>query len=371
MENAWWHVPGPNRYIDEVEHHLKEGRSVVIQHPGNLPASIRDAVEMRVTANDLWYWRTLDLADEHDCVDPLLLLTQRVVSDPGPASMQQLMDSCPDRVLWVDGIDGPGWSQWPDFLREFDHYARNFASPNHPLLCIHLARHPDPTPLRGLAVVKTCPWKHVVGRYDMLLFLAKYLAEDHQPGLIWEVRLHLCAELAGTDGNLAKHLATADLDTLVSPMSLLQTIAQSRHLNDSPDNAPSWQTGTQEYWDGRWRLNSCLAATRGDWSEIARRVWKAQVGVVFPFIEEQRIQLVPLVQPLLKFPFEDQHGETITDATDLEIGQLRHYAERSGVIGGFLRRLTLLHRMRRALAHVGPVTADDLRGAANLPLTTD
>ena len=74
---------------------------------------------------------------------------------------------------------------------------------------------------------------------------------------------------------------------------------------------------------------------------------------------------------MLKFPFEDKYGLIIADASDLEIGQIVHCARKSRVKGKVRQTLELLARMRRSLAHVEPVTADDLREAADLPVTDD
>ena len=367
MESAWWRLPGPGRYLELVEEHLRDGTSVLLRHPDNFPASLKDAVERRVADSDRWNWRTLDLGDEDGGEEPVRMLTQRFVVAPnGPPSVPQLMeaDSCRDLVLWIDGLERRWWNEWTEFLVDYDRHARN-AVAGHLLLCVHLVGDLAADNLPGLASVANCSWRNVVERHDALLFVAGLLRGDPRSGLLRNVRLALCTELAGTDGHLASQLAGAEIETLISPLSFLQDIARTRDLFRCPAAAATWEDGRSEYWDDSWRLNSCLAAAREQTREIRRRVWKAEIGVVFPFIEERRLEIVDVLRPLLKLPLNTEYG-VIEEAEDLEIGQLRHCARISGVRGQVRRSLELLADMRHALAHLRPVNAEHLREAASL-----
>ena len=364
MESAWWGLPGPRRYIELVEEHLREGRSVLLRHPENFPASLKDAIARRVTASDLWMWRSLELDGDDASEDPVVLLTQRFAIDADrQPSTRQLMESesCRGLVVWIDGIDRKRWKEWTEFLVDYDRHARNAAG-DHLLLCIHLEGEFAAEAFPGLAAVATCSWKRVVERHDMLLFVAELVRGHPDSGLLRDVRLAVCTELSGTDGELAIQLARTDLDTLIRPLTVLQGIARARNLKECQVDAASWQAGMSEYWGDRWRLNSCVAAVLGQGREIKRRVWKAEIGVVFPFIEEQRVEIVELIRPMLKLPIQTEFG-VIEEASDLEIGQLLHCARVSGMRGPVRRSLEHLTGMRHALAHLEPVDSDQLRGA--------
>ena len=161
MESAWWRLPGPSRYLDLVEEHLRDGTSVLLRHPDNFPASLNDAVERRIAASDRWNWRTLDLGEENGEEEPVMLLTQRFVVAPnGPPSVPQLMEaeSCRDLVLWIDGLDRRWWKEWSEFLVDYDRHARN-AAVGHLLLCVHLVGDVAADNLPGLAAIASCSWK--------------------------------------------------------------------------------------------------------------------------------------------------------------------------------------------------------------------
>lgn len=309
------------------------------------------------------------MTGEHGGEDPVEFLTRRlVVGAGGPASVARLMesDSCRDLVLWIEGVDRGRWGEWIEFLADYDRHARN-ARAGHLLMCVDLGGERAACELPGLAGVAGCSWIRVVDRHDAALFAAGLARGGGESGLLDGVRVALCTELGGTDGDLATRLVTADLETLVEPVLYLQDIGRTRGVTGLGTGRGNWQCGEWEYWDGGWRVNSCVAAVDGQAREIVRRVWKAEVGVVFPFIEEQRVEMVEVFRPLVRLPVDTGYG-VIEEAADLEIGHLRYYARRSGLRGAVRRRVELLADMRHALAHLEAVGAEQLREAASLQL---
>ena len=340
---------------------------MLLRHPDNFPASLREAVERRVADNECWNWRALDLDGESGNQDPVTLLARRfVVGADGPPSVAKLMasESCRDLVVWIDGLDRGRWREWMQFLVDYDRQARN-ATADHLLLCVDLAGERAAYEMPGLAGVASCLWKNVVERHDASLFIAGLLRGRREAGLLGNVRLALCTELAGTDGYLATQLVAADMETLVRPVSYLRDIARMRGVSGLATGKGTWHTGGWEYWDEVWRVNSCVAAVSEPTREVTRRVWKAEIGVVFPFIEERRLELVEILRPLLRLPLNTGYG-VIEEAADLEIGQLRYGARINGVRGRVRRSVELLASMRHALAHLEPVSAEQLREAASL-----
>jgi hypothetical protein len=93
-------------------------------------------------------------------------------------------------------------------------------------------------------------------------------------------------------------------------------------------------------------------ALNGNKDEIARRVWIAQVRVLFPIIEEQRIRLIRMLRvhdPVIIKAWENEPEI----AGDLEIGALSYRMSRSR---RFKQRLTdyavKLRNIRNKLAHL-------------------
>ena len=366
LEGGWWSVPGPARYLDAVEEHLGDGRAVVLVHPHRFAGSLRDAVERRVTAGERWSWRALDFEGTGG-EDPAGALVRRLVVGPdGPASVSRLLESesCRDVVVWVEGLGERWWPEWVRFLVDYDRQARN-AAVDHLLLCVDLDRERALWELPRLAAVALCLWSRVVEREDTALFVARGMPSGGEATLLKSVKIALCTELAGTDGELASELVGLDLETLVAPMAWLRERAHIRGVRVLGTGRGAWRSGEWEYWDGEWRLTSCVAASGGQQREVVRRVWKAQVGVVFPFVEERRIELVEALRPIVRLPVDTGYG-VVHDAAELEIGQLRQCARNHGVRGPVRRSVELLADIRHALAHLEPVSAVQLREAARV-----
>ena len=88
-----------------------------------------------------------------------------------------------------------------------------------------------------------------------------------------------------------------------------------------------WALGTSSTVEGHQEPHPALEALVDG---IERRLWHAQVTVLFPLIEEHRLRLVARLRPHLRVPFETPFG-VITDPRDLEIGHLLHQIRAFGL----------------------------------------
>jgi hypothetical protein len=111
--------------------------------------------------------------------------------------------------------------------------------------------------------------------------------------------------------------------------------------------------------DGTSVVHAAGVALAKDVAAIRRRLWRAELGIIFPFIEEQRVRLVERLRRYLCLPFETPFGR-IDDPNDLEIGHLLWMARRNRAPHQTLRLLERLVRMRHALAHIEPVPYEDI-----------
>lgn len=122
---------------------------------------------------------------------------------------------------------------------------------------------------------------------------------------------------------------------------------------------PAWHGGVVEWLDGEERVTSAALIAAGDREAVWRRVWQGQVRVLYPFIEEQRVRLVPEVGGFLRFPLETTYGP-VDRAIDLEIGQLVYFLRGHRLPDLTWRQLLVLCNMRHSLAHLRPVEFRDL-----------
>lgn len=121
----------------------------------------------------------------------------------------------------------------------------------------------------------------------------------------------------------------------------------------------------------------------GDREEITRRIWAAQVQVLFPLIELETSDIVHRfekeITEALQAEKVDQYGNRITDIGDVEIGTLyymmttRRKSDKENYLlyvreESLREKITDLHELRNRLAHgklCSPEEADRLMSMDN------
>jgi hypothetical protein len=194
----------------------------------------------------------------------------------------------------------------------------------------------------------------MVGRLDMTLYLDRVLAARFSHSLHHKTALAVVTELSGSDARLAQYLAQEDLSTIMSPFETLRDFGASRGWTAERVRNGDWREGTSDTVDGSRLLHSAAVAALGNHSEVKRRVWRGQVAVLYPFIEEQRVKIIPQVRGYLRFPVDTTYGR-VDDPEDLEVGHLLYFLRGKRIQPRMWRLLSVLTEMRHALAHLEPV----------------
>jgi hypothetical protein len=114
---------------------------------------------------------------------------------------------------------------------------------------------------------------------------------------------------------------------------------------------------------GNEELHSSILVLDDRDREVDRRIWTAEIGVLFPFVEERRRDLLRTFGHLLQVPFTGRNGDTIEDIRDLEIGHIESQLQRSAQPVGTdtLRLLRLLRESGNSLSNLEPLEKDLLR----------
>jgi hypothetical protein len=188
------------------------------------------------------------------------------------------------------------------------------------------------------------------------------------PALHRQLTLAVACELAGTDAALARALAELELRELLQPTEFLRAEAGRRGWDAARAHRRCWEDGLLDAVDGGEVVHAAALAVCGDDAELRRRVWRAEIRVLYPFIEELRLRLLSRLRPYLRLPVETTYG-LVDDVYDLELGQLVHFLRGRNLPRELWRLLNVLAGMRHALAHLRPVPveylfADELLRAA-------
>lgn len=365
-QSSWRLLPGPAAFLDSVEQDLRDGRNVIVAAPAGALPDLREALADRVVRNDYWCWRPVEFAEEDlSGSDPCEVIARRFVWSGGDAfpvtpellAEARILQGC---VVCIEGIPPAAWPRWREFLGEYEHARRNSGGRDGPLFCAMVRGIQEGDLPRAAVALAVRAWRGVVTSLDVWLHVSRRLPPSAAEDLFRrQLACSVCAALAGPDLVLADFLVMQGLSRVLKPVSLLEAWAVRCGWTAEGARQPSWSSGMCDEFEGKVFVHSAVLALRGQYEELDRRLWRGQVGVVFPFLEGWRNALVEVLRHSLVLPFETPFG-TITDARDLEIGHLLLMARRGGIDWGTLDLLERLSRMRHALAHMEPAEADDL-----------
>lgn len=365
MERTWWRLPGPARFIDHVIQDFLDGRSCILSLPLHYPRGLREALADRILGNDVWNWRIIDLEDDDKCKkDPVTGLHDRLAPPSLPGSLLSVRSlseagGISGKIVWVGGLASDSWATWREFLEAYNHACRALPYEDRGLFCVPvIGPLNDRLPPEDVSL-SIRRWSGYVDQLDVLLQLSQLIRNRISPPLHCRIAMAVAGELAGGDIELAEVLAHEDLDVLLSPRQVLSRFGETRGWNTENTILPEWQRGMVDHVEGRIVVHSSVLAMNGNDEEICRRIWRGQVGVLFAFIEEQRVRLLRELGNSLTVPFETQFG-VITDVRDLEIPHILAQARRAGIPRHVRSLISHLRDMRHALAHLEPVKPQDL-----------
>jgi hypothetical protein len=196
-------------------------------------------------------------------------------------------------------------------------------------------------------------WRGVVSRSDALLMALSALDHSGQP-LLDRLAVETAVALRGWD----LHGVVQEAGRRARSVAALFDVPNG---GTGLPNQPQWENGLCDLFDGNAfvRLEACHP------HELRRRIWRAQVSVLFGWLEEIRLAFVERVAPGLKIgsvdPSNWEWSELSQRLHGSAPGEERDFAE-------------CCRRLRNRLAHRHPVAREDftdvLQRAEQLALTT-
>jgi hypothetical protein len=198
-----------------------------------------------------------------------------------------------------------------------------------------------------------------------MLYVAQLLRGRPMLGLRRELVIAVIAALALWDPTVSDAMIDLPLERIFDPVEPLAVVAHSRGWTSLPDDTAACRhEGMVQRFADKDQIHSAVLAASGDvhsLDELRRRVWSAQVGVLLPFVEGRRRELLEGLDGQLVGPFRFDDGVVIQDARDLEIGQIEYQLAKRG--RRVPQTIRLLKQIRNRLAHLEVVTGDLLQNA--------
>ena len=360
-EEFWWSkITGPHLLIEEVSNALYENKIVFLQVPADLPwrhamrNEVRSSLSSKTQGSDLLI-EQIDAADDNpENMEPGKFILDGFADDEtirhgyrekSKTTIQEYLLSrgiLRGRVLWVKGLSGEAAKQWEKFCRAFPGGGLNGGA-------MILEYSGDIPEGKNIAVIR---YGDYVTSHDVQLFSDMIMSEQADCSDLWKLyKATIAATLCDTDAEIAKLLLENTDFRGETVFDGLEKIAQDEVF---------LRRGTEE------KSNHVLWYYRsGNRTELERRVWAAQVKVLFPLIEMERIQLIKSNEKAIAEALQNrsmiQYGERITNTIDVELGTLCYMMRQREEEGQYLlyipdeaqrRRIVFLHECRNCLAHV-------------------
>jgi hypothetical protein len=356
----WWSsITGPNKVVADVAEGLISRSKILLIVPANLPwrhqmrIAIEDRIHMLTGSSDMTV-TVIDADDEWDQKqEPGRFLLQHCGTssaahgfrEKSGVSIQDYMvvnGVLRNTIVWVKGLGVDQANKWLQFCRGFH---GNTAEDGLFILEIH--GNMENREMRG---VQTVDLAEEVRMYDVQLFNSFIVDEINRYNANWKsYAAVLAAHLCGTDAEVSQRfLQDTDL-TLEEPLQGLIRVAELSGLEKRGAGTDSGHV---------------LSLVRQRQTEkVERRIWSAQLQILFPLIEMERLQVVQAIRSELEACIHqetiEQFGQPLTSPEDVELGTMDYLL--SHIVDGrtalivqdqTLRdRVHFLRNCRNALAH--------------------
>jgi len=370
VESLWWSRGGPRQFVESVLGTLQQGASVLVILPGHFENGFRYV--LRNSASEICAWRSIDLSFETDSVSQMLgpLVAEDGNRRSPTARVIAGLEYLQNTIIWLGNLSMRPHRPWLEFLELYAHVSSNYRSTGYPPVFAGVISTQQPVrEYSNEAALKILDARKCSDLLDMEAFVANYVRGSREASILRRTRIAVAAQLAGTDPVLAASAVSWDFEQLFRPEEFLVHWARDTRNWKLPGSKNIGDIdGGIEFIDGEERIHSAVAAIQGDSQEIMRRVWKGQVSVLLPLLEQHRIAFVEMLADYV----DEGLGSATDDCRliDLEIGQIAYALQQSsrGVIPRRIRNwVDIARKIRNSLAHLHPISAGQLRTLAQHP----
>ena len=282
--------------------------------------------------------------------------------------------------FWITGLDAAGWPKWRQFFVGLTEEGSRVAAHKRPMLALVLTGVPEIElpPSGNYHTVHY--WYHAITSIDVSCFCQSQAPLDDLSPLRRTLKRTIVEELAIWDLDLAADLLSNNLAALLDPIAFLAqwpalpraelgafpALRQSLWLCGlvaSPEPDADWHSA---YLARVVRERSGTQDAERATKTILRRLWKAQLKVIFPIVEEARLRLVEEYHTTLQRHLRE-FGATTDDLNEVELGSVLRVAKQFSLPTDLVRQVQVLVDIRNKLAHLKIIPESTFRRLEELP----
>lgn len=350
-----WKLNGPGKFIQSAVEELQHGVSCLVDTPPFFPSDLVLNVEKELNRSGRMHAvvvpvETFDTDSEIQITKNLVNLTGLRVNDA--TDLNALVAGVTDYVFLYDcPASASLWKTLKSWMVRFLRQVQQLPETERPTFFLTIPEH--------LAVIdnevglRHVSWKKLVRETDVRHYVDDIEEVNEANRFLNRVRKSIVVELGRTDLELVGYLCRFSLKEMLAADPLLRRF---RHESSWMQEENSfWDRQAKLQWDDREESHSCYLESTGQFVEIKRRIWKAQIVSVFPHIENRRCEIVQKVKDLLPKSFQSVTGE-IKDVESLELGEIFFELSKLKRPLPITSEVRNLRSIRHELAHLRPAS---------------
>lgn len=343
MERIWWEqITNANRFVNLIVNSILEEKSSVLALSKLTPwrSTMRELVENRVLSeiSDT----SFDVVDSPRINVGEFMLNKYCKEDkrleyrPNKSYAQFLAESddivLNYRIVWVQNISVEIFWEWVNFVSEYHSSMRSDSSPAVFILEID-EDFMGKIAKKNINNIVYAKETNYFDTYAFCILVASGLSSQAYLKNYWA---ELLSTVCGMDIELCAKCMGQEKEFLKNPYQVLNDIVEKEIRSDGE----SFSFPLDEDY-------------------IAKRVWKAQIKIVFPVIEDYRERFVNNYKEQITklLPIKSSHGEDCTEVEEVEIGTLNYMAATSQLMVDKHTHdeLYRFKEARNTLAHLKPL----------------
>lgn len=238
-----------------------------------------------------------------------------------------------DRFICVTGIDSKNIEEWMSFLTEYHQCCKK--SKTIPTVFVLEGRDAALANKPGKGIVRII-YDSVISHYDKYTFCMLAVSTGKCSDIMKPYLAELAATLCEDDVELCAECIKMGREFLQDPMRALENVTAIATRSDGSAFEPVF------VYDAKW---------------LNKKIWEAQLKIVFPMIESYRSSFVENYAEDIRrlLPIENSHGNVITEPNEVEIGALKFMIVKQSVFWvdeNEKQRLKQYWEVRNKLAHL-------------------
>lgn len=351
----WWRdVTGPKSLIETVVSFVAKKKNVVLYLPADLPYrnSMHHALhaEIEREMGSAWNIKDFDYESENpDNLNPNDFILKVVCENKEyrcnnkTPIVQYICDHnlLENKIICLRGIT-INEREWIVFFNECKSKGVNG---------IFIAEMKNTVSLKELNTCSVVEFDKKISNYDVHVFNTFILGDktisDGWKGYIAEVASNVCGKDVEVSSELVEKFDFKS-DCLFDALIAIAEDGVFSHRGESSNHI----------------LN---IVRRTDRAEVNKRVWRAQVKILFPLIEQKRHDMIKKYENQLRKALLNNNVEyfdkKIEDPFDLEVGTFWHMIKKDHVrlVGNDKNRIGMLRDCRNEIAHMQCCLADNVK----------